>query len=348
MIKYTIMKTDLPRLWDLYSKFEKFLLHERGASNLFQVPDNICGTSVSVDTANKTFISKLAGLYKKLLNNNTLNSRSNDIISSLKSFSNGPHIFKSFNDQLTYKTKLYKDTINNKELIHQIEYQVYDPLLGGPALAWNSPIITFNDTLKGWKFHYINDLLSLKQYIPGDDVGIKWARDVLWPVYKRTLKSKYNHISDNLTNCLVKMSTLSSMDGGITTVYGSIFALVRVGFYTTVWYRFFPFNIDIPPDELFYMAWDYFLNENAIVPGYTKITLEECKDISEIVISIRDNMPFLFENNALNEMALLENELPPLEPAIQIPMDNIDRKHRVGVSLGIIIAFCLVIGLYPE
>lgn len=66
------------------------------------------------------------------------------------------------------------------------------------------------------------------------------------------------------------------------------------------------------------------------------------------MISIRDNMPFLFENNALNEMALLENELPPLEPAIQIPMDNIDRKHRVGVSLGIIIAFCLVIGLYPE
>lgn len=349
MIKLTIMTTDLHCLWDLYSKFKKYQLHNRGFSNLFHVPDNISSTSsVSLDYTNNPFISKLTGLYRKLLNNNTMNSRSKDIISSLNCFSNGPHIFKSFNDELSNQTKLYMDSINNEDLIHQISYSVYDPLLGGPGFAWDSPIITFNETLNGWKFHYIKDLLSLKQYTPGDNVGNKWAEDVLWPLYKRALKWKYNIISNNLTNCLVKMTTMSTTDGGITTVYGSILALVRVGFYTTVWYRFMPFNIDIPADELLYMAWDYFLNERAIVPGYTKITLEECKDISEIVMSIRNNTPFLFENNALYDAGLLENELPPLEPAIQIPMDNIDRKWRVGVTLGILIAFGVVIGVYPE
>lgn len=343
------MTTDLHRLWDLYSLFEKSLLHKRGFSNLFQVPDNICSTSsVSVDYANKTFIPKLSGLYKKLLNNNTMNSRSNDIISSLNCFSNGPHIFKSFNDELTNQTKLYMDSLNNTNLIHQLSYEVYDPLLGGSAFTWTSPIITFNDTLYGWKYHYIKELLSLKQYTPVIDVGNKWAEDVLWPIYKRTLKSKYHSLSDNLTNCLVKMTTLSSMDGGITTVYGSIFALVRVGFYTTVWYKFIPFQIDIPPDELLYIAWDYFLNESAIVPGYTKITLHETKDITEIVTSIRENTPFLFEKNPLKEMELIENVLPPLPPEIQIPMENIDRKWHVGVSLGIVLAFLVVIGVYPE
>ena len=85
------------------------------------------------------------------------------------------------------------------------------------------------------------------------------------------------------------------MDGGINTVYGSIFALVRVGFYTTVWYKFIPCNIDIQPDQLLYMSWDYFLNESAIVQGYTKITLQETQDISDIVMSIRGDTPFTFD-----------------------------------------------------
>lgn len=138
------------------------------------------------------------------------------------------------------------------------------------------------------------------------------------------------------------------MDGGITTVYGSIFALVRLGFYTTVWYKFIPFQIDIPPDELLHIAWDYFLNESAIVPGYTKITLQETKDISDIVMSIRDNTPFPFDENTFNEMGIFQEDLPPREQAIQTTMDNIDRKWRVGVSLGIVIAFCVAIGVYPD
>lgn len=138
------------------------------------------------------------------------------------------------------------------------------------------------------------------------------------------------------------------MDGGINTVYGSIFALVRVGFYTTVWYKFIPCNIDIQPDQLLYMSWDYFLNESAIVQGYTKITLQETQDISDIVMSIRGDTPFTFDENSFNNMAMLKEVIPPEEPAIQIPMDNIDRKWRVGVSLGIVIAFCVAIGVFLD
>lgn len=334
------MTTDLVRLWDLYSKFEKSLLHKRGFSNVFQVPDIQCSTSV--ESGNRTLLSKVVGLYQKLLSKNSLYIRSNDIIS------NGPYIFQSLNDQLGYHSKLYMDSLNNKDLIHQISYEVYDPILRGANFLWSSPIVTFNATLNQWKFHSWKDLLSLKQFTPGIDVGNKWLEKVLWPAYKRALSKRYYYISDNLTNCLVKMTTLSSMDGGITNVYGSIFALVRVGLYTTVWYKFLPFHIDIPPDQLLYMSWDYFLNESAIVPGYTKITLQETKDISDIVMSIRGDTPFPFDENTFNDMAMLQDVLPPEEPAIQIPMDNIDRKWRVGVSLGIVIAFSVVIGLYPN
>jgi hypothetical protein len=47
-------------------------------------------------------------------------------------------------------------------------------------------------------------------------------------------------------------------------------------------------------------------------------------------------------------MDLLENVLQQLPPEIQIPMDNIDRKWHAGVSLGIVLAFLVVIGVYPE
>lgn len=145
------------------------------------------------------------------------------------------------------------------------------------------------------------------------------------------------------------MTTKSSMDGGINTVYGSIYALVRVGFYTTVWYRFVPFNIDIPPEQLLFMAWDYFLNESAIVPGYTKITLQETQDISDIVMAIRGQTPFPFSENSLNNMDILRAILAPeILPEVEIPMENIDKKWRVGVSLGIVIAFCFAIGVFPE
>lgn len=346
------MRHDLLRLFDLYSKFEKSALHKR--ANVLEVPDISC--SRSVESGNGTLLSKVVGRYHKLLDNNSLSirMRSNDIISN-DIFSKGP--FQSLNDQLTYHSKLYMDSLNNKDLIYQMSYEVYDPLLGGANFTWSSPIVTLNATLDGWKYHSWKDLLSLKLFKPGIDVGNKWLEKVLWPAYKRALSNRYKAISDNLTNCLVKMTTLSSMDGGITTVHGSIFALVRVGFYTTVWYKFIPFNLDIPPDQLLAISWDYFLNESAIVTGYTKITLLETKDISDIVMSIRGYTPFPFDENTFNDMAMLQEVLPPDmlqdilppgEPEIQIPMDNIDRKWRVGVSLGIVIAFSVAIGLYQN
>lgn len=91
------------------------------------------------------------------------------------------------------------------------------------------------------------------------------------------------------------------------------------------------------------------------MPGYTKITLQETKDISDIVMSARDDTPFPFDDTSfhfddtpLNGDDNPLNEKPQLDPAIEIAMANIDRKWRVGVSLGIMIGFCVVIGIYPD
>ena len=101
------MTTDFNRMRDLYCKFEKFVFDKRGVSNIFQVPDIECSTSV--ESVNRTLLWKVVGLYKKLLSNNSISNRSNDIISN-EIFSNGPYIFKSL-----------------KDFIHQISYEVYDP-----------------------------------------------------------------------------------------------------------------------------------------------------------------------------------------------------------------------------
>lgn len=334
------MRPDLLRLFDLYSKFDKSLLLNRGFSNQFQVPDMKCRPSV--ECSNRTLLSKLVGLYHKLLSTNSKYIRSNEILS------NGPHIFKSLNDQEAYQRQLYVDSLNNQDLIHQITYEVYDPLSGGANLIWGTPTVTFNATLNGWKFHSWKDLLSLKQFKPGIDKGNTWLETVLWPAYKRTLSNRYKGISGNLSNCLVKMTTLSSTDGGITTVYSIIYALVRVGFYTTVWYKFMPWNMDIPPNELYYMAWDHFLDESAIVHGYTKITLQETKDLSDIVMSIWGDTPFSLNDkneNTSHEMGISQDVQLPEEPIV---IDNIDRKWRAGVSLGVIICFCAVLGIFQE
>jgi len=92
------------------------------------------------------------------------------------------------------------DSLNNKDLIYQISYEVYDPILRSANFLWTSPIVTFNATLNKWKFDYWKDLLSLKQLTPGIDVGNKWLEKVLWPAYKRALSNRYYFISNNLNN----------------------------------------------------------------------------------------------------------------------------------------------------
>ncbi|KAJ1255475.1 hypothetical protein BS78_K203500 [Paspalum vaginatum] len=111
-------------------------------------------------------------------------------------------------------------------------------------------------------------------------------------------------------------------EDGISFIVGNIYALVKVGFYTTVWWKFTPCGIDMPPEELLPISCDLFFNDKAIVPFYTKITLLETPDISDIVMSM---------------------------PRMQDPAEaNIDRKWRVGVSLGIMIGFCFAIGILKE
>lgn len=124
-MKYTIMTSDLFRLWDFYSKYDKFH-YKRGLSNVFQVADIQCSTSL--ESGNRTLLSKVVGLYQKLLSNNSKYIRENDIISNV---SNGPYIFQLLNEKLAYDSKLYMYELNNKDVIHQISYEVYDPLLGG-------------------------------------------------------------------------------------------------------------------------------------------------------------------------------------------------------------------------
>lgn len=82
------------------------------------------------------------------------------------------------------------------------------------------------------------------------------------------------------------------------------------------------------------------------MPGYTKVTLQETKDISDIVMSARDDTPFHFDDTPGDDNPL--NEKPQLDPAIEIAMADIDKKWRVGVSLGIMIGFCVVISIYPD
>ena len=63
------------------------------------------------------------------------------------------------------------------------------------------------------------------------DVGNYWLENILWPIYKRTMKAKYQQMSNRLNQCLVNITTVSSEDG-ISFIYGNIYALVKVGFYT--------------------------------------------------------------------------------------------------------------------
>lgn len=158
------MSTDLVRLFDLYSKFEKYVLHKR--VNVCKVADIECSTSV--ESVNGTLLSKVMGRYHKLLDNNILSirMRSNEIVSN-EIFPKQPYIFQSLNDQLAYHTKLYMDSLNNNDFIHQIEYEVYDPLIKGANYLWSSPRVTFNATLNKWKFYSLKELLSLKQLHPG-------------------------------------------------------------------------------------------------------------------------------------------------------------------------------------
>lgn len=134
------------------------------------------------------------------------------------------------------------------------------------------------------------------------------------------------------------------MDDGNSFLYSSIYALVRIGFYTTVWYKFIPFEMEVPPEAFLYISPEYFLNDGASVPGYTKITLQETKDISDIVMSVREDTPFQFiDNTGVDNPTIVRPQQDP-----EIPIDNINRKWRVAVSLGVVITFFLAIGVYPE
>jgi hypothetical protein len=97
------------------------------------------------------------------------------------------------------------------------------------------------------------------------------------------------------------------------------------------------------------MSWNHFLNENAVVYGYTKITLQETKDLSDIVSSIRDQIPFPFplSEDVIHNTAIMNAEQPPQGiPEVSIARVNIDRKWRTGVSIGVITGICVLIGIY--
>jgi hypothetical protein len=97
----------------------------------------------------------------------------------------------------------------------------------------------------------------------------------------------------------------------------------------------------MPPVDLLPISCDIFFNDQAIVPGYTKITLQETKDISDIVLSAINDTPFHLDDTPLNGDEMPRRMQDPAEA-------NIDRKWRVGVSIGVMIGFCFVIGIFPE
>lgn len=223
------------------------------------------------------------------------------------------------------------DTINN----FGISYRVYNPILG--KMEELTPISEFLLPIRKSNYHGLRDMLALKA-IPAVIYDEKLRlSSLLWKYYKRSidnlslnLSDCINNISDKITSkitdCLIHILTVSSNDG-MAVVYGSFFALVKLGFYTTVWFKLAPGDVGIPPVGLFPETCDLFLDERSLVPGYRKITFQETMDLTKIVVSAYDDTLF-------KELA-------------NIPETNnlLERKWQVSIGLGLIIGFCLSIGV---
>lgn len=155
--------------------------------------------------------------------------------------------------------------------------------------------------------------------------------DVYWRHYAEGMKEKYQELSYKVTHCLVNIMTVTSHDG-VSFEYGNIFLLVKFGFYTTVWWKFLPGCPEMFPEELLPVSIEQFLDECSHARGYNHMILQETKDLTQTVVSAFQN------DHPFNDMfgTIPETENPH------------KRKWLLSMGLGIMISFCLSVGVLPD
>jgi hypothetical protein len=226
--------------------------------------------------------------------------------------------------------------------------------------------ITELDPLISYKYYYMRELLRLKNITPMNVAELQ-AQRTLWNVFNKASADLHSSLQNKLTQfeqishkirkkveqCLVHVVTCQSHDG-ISYVYGNIFALVKLGFFTTVWYNYTKcdpslYNGDILPDGFL----DLFCNDKSNIPGYTKfVFMETQKNMTQSIVEAFEEAPFKDMLDSIHKLELEEFEtLPDEDDAITSirGMNTMkDSKLLAGIGLGVLVCFCIAAGVLPD
>lgn len=231
-----------------------------------------------------------------------------------------PFLYKCLRDPNILKSIIEENTIKS----YQLGFRVYSPTT--KSMTAELSRITEIVPLVKYNYHYIRDMLSLRNISPMRFGEISMERR-LFRNYKMLADNTLSIMSRKWMECLVNIRTFHSRDD-ITFIYGNIFLLVKLGFYTVVWFKFTP---GVPPVEDYPTSCDVFLNEGSNVAGYSKIIFQETKDISQTVVTAFKEDPF----DKMGVKVLIDNNIPL-------------SQFRVAVGLAIMIGFSLSIGVLPD
>lgn len=252
---------------------------------------------------------------------------------------------------------------DNTNLYYQIKCKYYNPktkrMVDFIPNTELDPIISYN-------YYYLREMLGLKNLTPMRYAELSQQRK-LWHVFNRasedlheSLRNKLTQfeqitdkISHKMTQCLVHVVTCQSHDG-ISYVYGNIFALVKFGFFTTVWFNFTECDPsicsgDMVPDNFL----ELFFKDKSYVPGYSKLVFMETKKyMTPLVVEAFGDTPFKEMIDSMQKLDLHEWEtLPDNDEIIGSIRENknmMDSKWQVSIGLGILVCFCLSIGVLPD
>lgn len=255
-------------------------------------------------------------------------------------------------------------------LYYQTQIKYYNPKR--KAMQDYIPITTF-DPILSYKYYYLRELfqiMNMSQIVNGE---LREDRR-LWHVFSRASEDLHKSLESKLSQfeqishsikyqvkqCLVHMSTCQSHDG-IHYVYGNIFALVKLGFYTTVWYNFtecspYLCSNDLVPAEFL----DLFFKDEAHVPGYSKLVIKEgFEDITALLEEAFEDSPFKEMLDSKRKWEKSE-EYPFSEDWGRMPDDDktipgIEDKKTIqnskwlqSISFGVLICFCVTVGVLPN
>lgn len=267
--------------------------------------------------------------------------------------------FNSLPDQHFLKSLLR----DNTSMYYQIKCKYYNPITKSmvdfiPNTELD-PVISYN-------YYYLREMLGLKHITPLSYCELS-QQTKLWHVFNRAsedlnqaLRNKMtqfeqitHQISIKMTQCLVHVVTCQSHDG-ISYVYGNIFALVKLGFYTSVWYNYTEcdpsiFSGDMVPEDFL----EIFFKDKSCVPGYTKLVfMETKKNMTPLVVEAFEDTPFKEMLDSMNKLEIDEWETLPDNPniigGIREKMNMKDSKWQVSIGLGLLVCFCISTGVLPD